>query len=657
MKDCLRVGSWILTAIVFGTSHPAWAQADPQPDPETAPAASAPTRAQENVVRQAEDGFGVTIGRESIGIYTAGNVRGFSALAAGNARLEGLFFDQVAAPSSRIRRSTSIRVGLSALGHHFPTPTGVVDYSLIRPAAASVSTTFSADSYANAGLEVDFSLPLTPTIAVGGGAAVVRNEYANGSTSNQTVLAGTALLRVTPDVELQPFWSRTDTYDNTLGPAYSPAGNVLPPAVPRRRFFGQDWSQFEGSALVYGVLGRARFDGGWGLHAGVFRSVFLTDRDTFVLIDEIDADGEGRYLVFTDPPGKTASTSGELRLTRVFTEGDRAHQLTASVRGRERRQLLGGSDVQDYGSVTIGNAPVFPEPRFVFGEQSRDSVSQFSGGVAYTMRWEGVGELAAGLSRTDYQKAVSRPDSEDTQTNASPLLYYGSLALSPAEGIEVYAGYARGLEESGVAPQNATNRNEALPAILTGQRDAGLRWSIADDLQLVFGTFDIRKPYFSRDASGLFTQLGAIRNRGIELSLSGALTSRLRTVIGAVLLDPEVSGEGVALGRVGPRPIGLPRRKLDMNLDWVSPITALSFDIRVAYQSQRPATTLNEVYLPSRTLVDLGGRYRFSLAGNDATLRLTVGNLLDAEGYELFGPGTYDLFAGRTLSAYLAVDF
>lgn len=51
-------------------------------------------RASENAVTQAEDAFGFTIDCETLGVYTSSNVRGFSPLAAGNVRVEGLYFDQ-----------------------------------------------------------------------------------------------------------------------------------------------------------------------------------------------------------------------------------------------------------------------------------------------------------------------------------------------------------------------------------------------------------------------------------------------------------------------------------------------------------------------------------------------------------------------------------
>src|SRR5687767_2206983 len=112
-------------------------------------------RAADNAVTAAEDAFGTSVGRETIGLYSASSVRGFSANAAGNARIDGLFFDPVWSPNARIRRSTAIRVGLSAQGFPFPAPTGVVDYALKRPGQTPGLSVFAAvDTYANLVLEV-----------------------------------------------------------------------------------------------------------------------------------------------------------------------------------------------------------------------------------------------------------------------------------------------------------------------------------------------------------------------------------------------------------------------------------------------------------------------------------------------------------------------
>ncbi len=96
---------------------------------------------------QAEDAFGFSVGRESLGIYNAGNARGFSPTAAGNIRIDGLYFDQMYSLAGTVLDSTSIKVGLSAQGYPFAAPSGIVDLSLRRPgdkSGASLVTNFDS---------------------------------------------------------------------------------------------------------------------------------------------------------------------------------------------------------------------------------------------------------------------------------------------------------------------------------------------------------------------------------------------------------------------------------------------------------------------------------------------------------------------------------
>ena len=88
----------------------------------------------------------------------------------------------------------------------------------------------------------------------------------------------------------------------------------------------------------------------------------------------------------------------------------------------------------------------------------------------------------------------------------------------------MYAGYARGLEESGTAPPNAANRNQPLPAIMTEQKDAGVRFALTKDVKAVVGVFDLSRPYFGFDAGNVFKQIGTVRSRGAEFSVSGSVT-------------------------------------------------------------------------------------------------------------------------------------
>jgi iron complex outermembrane receptor protein len=485
-------------------------------------------RAAENAVRSASDAFGTSIGRETIGLYNGRNVRGFSPTAAGNVRIEGLYFDQVWGLNARLRRTTNIRVGLSALGIPFPAPTGIVDYGFRKPGDdAALSLLVSGDQWGSAAIEADAVVPVSPgKLSLGLGAAAMRTSFFNGTKAGFYQAAVSARFTPTDTVEIVPFAIRSHGVDE-VGPIYVPAGDFLPPRIKRRQFIGPDWARYRGTAVNYGALSTFRLADDWTLRGGIFRSFFDDRRSFSNLLVDLRPDGTASQLIIADPPIKLASTSGELRLTHTVAEGPRRHLIHASVRARAGDRRFDGSEFIDLGPTTINGPVSAPRPRFNFTDQQRDRVRQRTAGLAYEGRWQGVGELSIGLQKTNYRKRIGLPGREPVATDARPFLFNVTAAAEIAPRLVVYAGYVTGLEESGIAPGNASNRNEALPAIKTSQRDAGLRFAITDEVKLVAGVFDIRKPYFNLDEANRFVLLGDVVNQGLEASVAGAITQRL----------------------------------------------------------------------------------------------------------------------------------
>lgn len=644
----------MMRLLVAMLAAPALAQTPPPADTTAATGA----RAAENAVRSAADAFGTSIGRETIGLYNSGNVRGFSPTAAGNIRIDGLFFDQVWGLNSRLRRTTNIRVGLSAFGSPFPAPTGIVDYAFRKPGdKKALSLLGATNQWGSSSLEVDANFSVDDRLSLALGGAVIDDRFYNATRAGFWQLSAALRYAPTADVEIVPYVARSEGFDQT-GPIFLPAGEALPPRLPRRFFQGPSWTRYRGVALNAGLLSSWQIAPTWQLRAGLFRSLFDDVRSFANLITDLTPDGAGKQLIFADPPQKFASTSGELRLTHSIADGPRAHIVHASLRARAGDRRFGGSDLVELGATSIFVPTTAPAPQFNFSPQQEDRVRQWTAGLAYEGRWPGVGEINIGVQKTRYRKRIGLPEEPPVATDASPFLFNVNVAAEITPRLVAYGGYVTGLEESGIAPGNAVNRNEALPAIRTSQRDVGLRFAVTDEVKLVGGLFDVRKPYFNLDANGRFDALGDVVNQGLEASIAGPVTARLSIVAGAVLLRPRVTGEGVALGRVGPRPVGAISRRLELNADWRPPwVEGLSLDVSASHRSAETATVSNLTVIPARTLVDFGGRYQFKLAGQSATLRLQIENLTDLQGFELQGAGAFDMIPGRRFGGYVTVDF
>ncbi len=616
-------------------------------------------RADENAVREAEDGFGKSVGNESVGIYASGDVRGFSANDAGNARIEGLYFDRAGGITDVVVRGTTVRLGLTAFGYPFPAPTGIVDTDLRRAGSDPVvSVRLSSGEYLGPDLVADAAIPISDKFGVQAALGLFDDQYVSGASAWFVSYGGVARWRPADGVELTGFFARYDYGDEEQSPTLYSNGSFLPPKVERRLFYGQQWADWRGHSQNYGGMAKANL-GDWQLAAGLFNSRFTRDDFASLYFDDVGRDGRGQLTVVSGKEQRNASTSGEARVSRVFADGARRHRILLSVRGRRKQNDYGGYHVADLGPAMIGVSDPRPEPDRRYGALTEDRVRQIGYALGYEMRWPGVGELNLGVTRSDYRKAVAQPGRAIETSRDRPWLWNAALAITPGERWTFYGAMTRGLEESGTAPGNAANRNAALPALRTRQKEIGLRYGRPGGMRFVAALFDIHKPYFEIDSrDGVYRILGTVIHRGAEFSLSGEPLPGLNLIAGAVLLRPRVTGQAVEEGRLGSKPIGRTGVLVDINAYYRLPGAAgASVDLRLLHEGKRTARADNSLNIPGRTTIDLGARYRTTIGKIPATFRLQVRNIANVYGWRVFGGGGFAVAPGRRVTATVAADF
>jgi iron complex outermembrane receptor protein len=621
-----------------------------------AAAPAAAQRASENAVTSATDAFGTSVGNERVGIYNPFNARGFSPVQAGNVRLDGLYFDLQANPGDRLIAGTNVRVGISAQSYPFSAPTGIADYAIRRAGDEAVASVIAnAATLGPRSLSVDAQLPVGGGLSIGGGAAYIEEQLHFGA--DQTIV-GASLIprwRSGDSVEIIPFVNWYEMKGGEAQPIYFTSGSFLPPQIERGRYFGPEWARGELTGLNAGILATVR-TGGWTLRGGLFNSVLDLGRSFTEIALDTSSEGVADRFIAAEGDRRNASWSGELRASRAVAEGPRLHNLHFTLRGRDQRRRYGGGTSFSLGRRRIDEAVVMPEPAFEVGAQTRDEVRQTGYGAGYDMRWRNVGELAFSLQRTDYRKEVETPSGPLPVSENSTWLMNATASVRASDWLTFYAGFARGLEESPVAPQVAVNRDEAPPAIITRQVDAGVRIILPREMRLVAGLFDVSKPYFALDTARVFRNLGEVRHRGVELSLAGQPLPGLTAIVGAVFLDGELTGDARDEGLVGRRPIGWFGRYVNGALDYRLPfVEGLSVDVAYESTSDRAADRLNTFVIPARYVLALGARYRFGIEDAPATLRVQMANSFGNYGWNNLGEGFhYNL--PRRFSASLAVD-
>ena len=634
----------ILLGAAVVTTHPAFAQ-----------------KTDNNAVTAAEDAFGKSVGDQSIGIYSDTSVRGFSPIDAGNVRIEGLYFDLQGNVNSRLVSGSSVRVGISAQGYNFPAPTGVIDYELAKPGDKLLtSVQVTQGPWKGVSGEIDLQIPIDgERLGIAAGVDRFHNGTQFGTINDSVSVAVSGRYAPRKGIEIMPFWSRTRDWGFEALPTIFTGGLTLPKRAPRNVFTGQPWAQYAGVQSNYGVIARAD-PLGFDVRLGLFRSTYRIDQDAADLMSRTLADGTvGRRRVIISSGDTGESTSGELRIGRSFTEGTRRHVFTASFRARRQDRSYGGEDTIFFDELgpsrlltSRSDVPdVRSRPVPVFGPKSRDRVTQTTVGLSYEGKWLGVGELTVGVQKTRYIKNVvdPAPAAAIPVTRDSPVLVSAAGALYITPQLAAYAGYARGLEESPVAPSNATNYQEAPPAIRTVQKDAGLRWKINDKVSAVVGVFEVSKPYFNLDANDRFRQLGDVRHRGVEFSVTGKVAPGLSMVLGNLLIDQKLSDDR--------RPIGATARKTILSLNYRLPKRpALSFDYYFESTSSRTANAAGTLRIPPRAIVNLGMRYRLKISERPVLIRALIGNVTNTFGWNISESGGFTPNGTRRFTLSVSTD-
>ncbi len=619
-------------------------------------------QADANAVRTAGDAFGFRRGDESVGIYDERSVRGFNLEAAGNYRLNGSYFVKNSGVSNFFLDSTTVRIGYNTLGTILPGPSGVVDYRLRDPAPGELSAaTLTREAYGQPIAEINlrhgsesgsYSLGIQRNFDV--------RNYQGGRGGEDLLVGGTG--RLTRGATTGQIFFGEYQY-RRRGEFRVTGAEALPSRIGRGRYLGQDWAFDEGQRRIAGAL----FDTAIGSRAGGGVTVAFGQEDPtrayLQFFSAPAADGTVRSDVIAVPQQRSTAWSGEARAHVEHTTGVLLSRVDISLRGRRSTARFGGGRSLTLGRVAFGEAP--PQVELPdFGAASADQravVDQWGIGLAY--RGEIAGRLRTnfGMLRTDYAKRLTAAGGAAQRNASMPWLYNAGAAVTLVDHADLYGSYTRGLEEAGVAPAAATNRNEILDAIIVTQREIGLRWARPGGLGAVVAAFDTRKPYAGIDrAGGDYRFLGTVRHRGIETSLSGRLAPGVQAVVGGVLIDADVRfGDGSA----PIRPVAVPAVRGIASLDAAVPgVAGLNVDGGVVYLGRRAARSARDadgeqLEVPALTTFNLGARYAFSWNGHPMVLRAQLLNLTNAYAWEANASETLSYSEPRRVRLLLTARF
>lgn len=622
-----------------------------------AAAAGSPTNT--DVVTSAGDAFGITLGPESIGLYGTGSIRGFSPLTAGNVRIDGLYFDLQGGMIDSLATDTRIRVGLSATSFPWPAPSGIVDFTL-REANATPGLT--SILYSGPYHSHDFDLNgskrfLDDQLGIAAGVSYHSDEFNPGLTAHGLSWGVLPKWRPSDHVSISTFLGlQRITDQKSQATIYPIPGQPLPPISPH--YYGPSWTNSDSASQHYGMLVKAELSSHWFLHFGLFHSYLglpITYEDLY--LNATSSALADHYLVVV-PHQHYRASSGDVQLTYQTSWNQWKVKILFGARGRSVKAQYGGADSLDLGITPIDHANFVLPSGFVFGPTMSNLIHEYSFGTSYTLEWPDHIKFTAGMRRDTYSNEVLDPVLGSSATSLRPWLYNSSLVFLPTRDLAFFAALTRGLEDSGVAPADAVNRGQVLPATHSSQEEAGVKYSPTLYLSLLGGVFNIDKSYFALDEHDVFSGLGQERHRGLEFSLTAELHSSLHAVVGAVLMSPEVLANSMPNEVIGKVPVGQTHWIGQASLGYQFPqLSSLSVDGVLSTLGSRAASVDNRTVVPGFINLDLGAHYKFTLDHHPATLRMQVLNVTNTINWGVGSDGGLSRSSERRAWAFLIVDF
>ncbi len=593
----------------------------------------------------------------SEGYWSALTVRGFVIDNRSNYRRDGLPINAETAIGLQNKERIEVLKGTSGIQAGTSAPGGLVNLVVKRPdgsrreawlewrqggsvnAALDLGERFGADSAVGLRLNASASALRPPT------------RSADGSSH---LLALAADAQIGEDSLLEAEFE-TSRQSQPSVPAFSLLGDTLPGARmvdPRTNLNNQPWSRpvvLEGDTAslrwqqrlaadwrfsAHGALQRLDSDDRVAFPFGCYDAatdIYYADRycpDGTVDLHDYRSDGESRR-----------TEALELKFDGRAQTAGLAHAIEAGVLFSRTRERYPRQAFNYAGSGAVDGSVVVPEsPDLTTENTDRDGRSTewfLRDRMELSPRWA----LWAGLRHTRLQRESVRTDGTEAlaydQSFTTPWL---ALAYQWDEATSIYLSGGEGVE-SDVAPNNArySNRGQPLPALRSRQWEAGVKHA-GQRLNASLVAFHILRPLAadigSCDTDDSCTRAidGDARHQGLEAA-AGWRGDAWTLDAGAMWLDARRQGASDPADN-GLQPVNVPERTLTLRATYDLPaLPGLQLQAALAYEGPRMVLPDNSVQAPGWTRLDLGARWRSTVAGHELTWLAALDNATDARAW------------------------
>lgn len=543
------------------------------------------------------------------------------------------------ATSLEDKERVEVLSGLSGFLYGAASPGGMVNYVNKRPTPDRLNS-ITVGNYGGSQYYVhgDFGGPVDDNGKVGYRVNLVRQD---GDTAVDDQKIDRTLASLALDFNI------TDRFKLELGASYSDykmrsptaywfvgEGVSRPKAPDSSKDWGQPWIRDETESRKW--MARMTYEASDHLTLRVAHLREYQDRPVqYHTMNSIRPNGQ--YVQLRQKVGetKTESEAWQALADISFDTWQVGHKITLGYYGYMDKQWQNTyfPNTGYVGPYSLDSPTHVPEPawpsdaskRTYYASRIRNDNFMIGDLIRFNDQWSalvGINRSTIKSMERDANGAPGQPDYDRGRNSPN-----ASLMFSPTPWLTTYATYIEGLEQGGVAPDEAVNRLQVLPPMRSKQRELGIKAELGG--LLVSGAlFDIEKAYEYSNNANLYVQDGIQRHRGAEVSAVGKATDAWTIMGGVTLLTARVEGSA----NDGNAPINVPKVMAKLYSEYALPFApGLSLTGGVYFVGQQYATASNNSRLPSYTTFDLGLRYATKVTGRPVTLRLNVNNVANRD--------------------------
>ncbi|WP_313401465.1 TonB-dependent siderophore receptor [Stenotrophomonas sp.] len=619
-----------------------------------------------------------------VGYYQNIAIRGFALDPATGYRFNGLSIAGEQRLALENIESVQILKGEAGLAAGVMAPGGIINYVGKRPAEVR-NLTLGTDSEGSRYAAIDVGHWLTPRLGLRFNAAWdASNSYIDHADGRRNfyALAADWLIgersKLEVDANYQTSAQRSASGYQLLG------GSLLPGKVDTDRMLGyQPWQQPVGIASTNITAAHTHdFSPTWQSRIAVGHSRSVIDDNVafaygcYYAAQCADGSVPGNYFApngdydiydYRSPDDTRRNQELRAELRGNFHTGNIGHQLTVGVDGF-RRTVDKRRNVNEYvGTVNINDSqlPVFAPSPLQPGASARRLDSRQTAlfvldRVSVGDNWEWL--LGGRHVRLD-ERAYDKRGNPQRHSRLSQFLPQTAMLWKANDALNVYASYVEGIALGQEAPFWTSNADTFLPSVQSRQLEAGLKYSLARDLQLGAAVFRTTQPYQyakpdDSDVGYTFVEQGKQAHAGLELSANGHLTDALQIFASASALQARARDTGTA-SYEGHQLVNVPKLRASVHLAYALPF-AQGLDVTGGWRhaSSNIARADGGAHAPSYNVFDAGLRFQHQLQGHAVRWNLSVDNVFNHFYWRDTGSslGDYYLFPGAPRQARLSVS-